>query len=106
VVDTDAVSRGSSGNRGSNRDRDIRKSFVERDLVEYVSIAKSTGTPVKYTARYGLILTDTVRDCKGHRTPKTSRVMFCNPGRNQPFLNPLGMNFTNLFVSANTFNTF
>ena len=35
VLDTGAVSRG-SGNRGSNRERDIRKEFVERDLVEAV----------------------------------------------------------------------
>jgi type I restriction enzyme M protein len=35
VLDTGAVSRG-SGNQGSNRERDIRKIFVERDLVEAV----------------------------------------------------------------------
>jgi len=35
VLDTGAVSRG-SGNTGSNRERDIRKQFVERDLVEAV----------------------------------------------------------------------
>jgi type I restriction enzyme M protein len=35
VLDTGAVSRG-SGNEGSNRERDIRKAFVERDLVEAV----------------------------------------------------------------------
>jgi len=35
VLDTGAVSRG-SGNQGSNRERDIRKVFVERDLVEAV----------------------------------------------------------------------
>ena len=35
VLDTGAVSRG-SGNKGSNRERDIRKNFVERDLVETV----------------------------------------------------------------------
>jgi type I restriction enzyme M protein len=35
VLDTGAVSRG-SGNQGSNRERDIRKAFVERDLVEAV----------------------------------------------------------------------
>ena len=35
VIDTGAVSRG-SGNRGSNRERDIRKAFVEKDLVEAV----------------------------------------------------------------------
>ena len=35
VVDTGAVSRG-SGNVGSNRERDIRKAFVEADLVEMV----------------------------------------------------------------------
>lgn len=35
VIDTGAVSRG-SGNQGSNRERDIRKSFVERDLIEAV----------------------------------------------------------------------
>ena len=35
VLDTGAVSRG-SGNAGSNRERDIRKQFVERDLVEAV----------------------------------------------------------------------
>jgi type I restriction enzyme M protein len=35
VLDTGAVSRG-SGNRGSNKERDIRKQFVEADLVEAV----------------------------------------------------------------------
>jgi len=35
VIDTGAVSRG-SGNTGKNRERDIRKEFVERDLVESV----------------------------------------------------------------------
>jgi type I restriction enzyme M protein len=35
VLDTGAVSRG-SGNEGSNRERDIRKAFVERDLMEAV----------------------------------------------------------------------
>ncbi len=35
VLDTGAVSRG-SGNTGSNRERHIRKAFVERDLVEAV----------------------------------------------------------------------
>jgi type I restriction enzyme M protein len=35
VLDTGAVSRG-SGNQGSNRERDIRRAFVEADLVEAV----------------------------------------------------------------------
>ncbi|WP_416181059.1 N-6 DNA methylase [Bellilinea sp.] len=35
VLDTGAVSRG-SGNSGSNRERDIRKKFVESDLIEAV----------------------------------------------------------------------
>jgi type I restriction enzyme M protein len=35
VIDTGAVSRG-SGNVGKNRERDIRKEFVEKDLVESV----------------------------------------------------------------------
>ncbi len=35
VLDTGAVSRG-SGNQGSNRERDIRKMFVEHDLIEAV----------------------------------------------------------------------
>ena len=35
VIDTGAVSRG-SGNQGSNRERDIRKVFVERDFIETV----------------------------------------------------------------------
>jgi len=35
VLDTGAVSRG-SGNAGKNRERDIRKEFVDRDLVEAV----------------------------------------------------------------------
>jgi len=35
VLDTGAVSRG-SGNQGSNRERDIRKAFVEGDLIEAV----------------------------------------------------------------------
>ena len=35
VLDTGAVSRG-SGNQGSNRERDIRKKFVENDFIEAV----------------------------------------------------------------------
>ena len=35
VLDTGAVSRG-SGNQGSNKERDIRKTFVETDLIEAV----------------------------------------------------------------------
>ena len=35
VLDTGAVSRG-SGNQGSNKERDVRKAFVEADLVETV----------------------------------------------------------------------
>jgi len=35
VLDTGAVSRG-SGNQGSNRERDIRRAFIERDLIEAV----------------------------------------------------------------------
>jgi type I restriction enzyme M protein len=35
VLDTGAVARG-SGNQGSNRERDIRRKFVEKDLVEAV----------------------------------------------------------------------
>ncbi|MBX6770816.1 MAG: SAM-dependent DNA methyltransferase [Chloroflexi bacterium] len=35
VLDTGAVSRG-SGNQGSNRERDIRRKFVESDLIEAV----------------------------------------------------------------------
>jgi len=35
VIDTGAASRG-SGNQGSNRERDIRKAFVERDYIEAV----------------------------------------------------------------------
>ncbi len=35
VLDTGAVSRG-SGNQGSNKERDVRRAFVERDLIEAV----------------------------------------------------------------------
>ncbi len=35
VLDTGAVSRG-SGNQGSNKERDVRKTFVEADLIEAV----------------------------------------------------------------------
>jgi len=35
VIDTGAVGRG-SGNKGSNRERDIRRALVERDLIEAV----------------------------------------------------------------------
>ncbi|MBP7708002.1 MAG: SAM-dependent DNA methyltransferase [Candidatus Aminicenantes bacterium] len=35
VLDTGAVSRG-SGNQGSNKERDIRKAFIENDLIEAV----------------------------------------------------------------------
>jgi type I restriction enzyme M protein len=40
VLDTGAVSRG-SGNQGSNKERDIRKQFVEADLVEAVLLLPS-----------------------------------------------------------------
>lgn len=33
IIDTGAVSRG-SGTKGTNRERDIRKKFVEKDLIE------------------------------------------------------------------------
>lgn len=39
VLDTGAVSRG-SGNTGSNKERDIRKHFVENDLIEAVVLFK------------------------------------------------------------------
>lgn len=39
VLDTGAVSRG-SGNTGSNKERDVRKKFVEDDLVEAVILFK------------------------------------------------------------------
>ena len=35
ILDTGSVSRG-SGNVGTNRERDIRKKFVENDLIEAV----------------------------------------------------------------------
>lgn len=35
VLDTGAVSRG-SGNQGSNKERDVRRAFVEKDLIEAV----------------------------------------------------------------------
>ncbi len=41
VLDTGAVSRG-SGNTGSNRERDVRKQFVEDDLVEAVLLLPET----------------------------------------------------------------
>jgi len=41
VLDTGSVSRG-SGNQGSNRERDIRKGFVEADLVECVILLPET----------------------------------------------------------------
>ena len=37
VLDTGSVSRG-SGNQGSNRERDIRRKFIEDDLVEVVIV--------------------------------------------------------------------
>jgi type I restriction enzyme M protein len=37
VLDTGAVSRG-SGNQGGNRERDIRKAMVEKDLIEAVTL--------------------------------------------------------------------
>lgn len=39
VLDTGAVSRG-SGNTGSNKERDVRKEFVENDLIESVVLFK------------------------------------------------------------------
>lgn len=49
VLDTGAVSRG-SGNQGSNRERDIRRAFVEADLIEAVILtcAAERGTRRPY----------------------------------------------------------
>ena len=49
VLDTGAVSRG-SGNSGSNREREIRKQFVERDWVE----AESAHKELDYTSAAGV----------------------------------------------------
>jgi type I restriction enzyme M protein len=62
VLDTGAVSRG-SGNQGSNRERDIRKAFVERDLIETVILLPEN---LFYnTTAPGIILV--VNRCKPHR---------------------------------------
>ena len=62
VLDTGAVSRG-SGNQGSNRERDIRKAFVERDLIEAVILLPEN---LFYnTTAPGIILV--VNRCKPHR---------------------------------------
>lgn len=44
VLDTGSVSRG-SGNQGCNRERDIRKVFVDNDLVECVILLFAKGRP-------------------------------------------------------------
>jgi type I restriction enzyme M protein len=49
VLDTNAVSRG-SGSKTKNKERDIRKAFVEKDLIESVillpeNLFYNTGAP-------------------------------------------------------------
>ena len=72
VLDTGAVARG-SGNVGKNRERDIRKEFVERDLVEAVILLPENlfyNTPAP-----GIILTIN----RGKR--KKNRILLINASR-------------------------
>ncbi len=72
VLDTGAVSRG-SGNQGSNRERDIRKAFVERDLIEAVVLLPEN---LFYnTTAPGIILV--VNRCKRH----PGEILLINAGK-------------------------
>jgi len=46
VLDTGAASRG-SGNNGANRERDIRRAFIEDDLIEGVILLPETSSTTR-----------------------------------------------------------
>jgi len=74
VLDTGAVSRG-SGNTGRNRERDIRKEFVERDFVESVLLLPEN---LFYnTTAPGIILVIN----KNKPGERRSKVLFINAGK-------------------------
>jgi type I restriction enzyme M protein len=73
VLDTGAVSRG-SGNTGSNRERDIRKAFVERDLIEAVFLLPEN---LFYnTTAPGIILV--IRRHDAARRPHAGQILLVN----------------------------
>ncbi len=72
VLDTGAVSRG-SGNQGSNRERDIRKAFVERELIEAVILLPEN---LFYnTTAPGIILV------VNRRKPRRGEILLINAGQ-------------------------
>lgn len=78
VLDTGAVSRG-SGNEGSNRERDIRKAFVERDLIEAVFLLPEN---LFYnTTAPGIIIV--LNKCKGESPtrPNKGRILLVNASK-------------------------
>ena len=76
VLDTGAVSRG-SGNRGSSRERDIRKTFVEYDLVETVILLPEN---LFYnTTAPGIILV--INKTKSSSRKRKSKIQFINASK-------------------------
>ena len=80
VLDTGAVSRG-SGNQGSNKERDIRKSFVEADMVEAVVLLPENlfyNTPAP-----GIILVLNTRKRHEGKILLINASKLCSKGRHQ-----------------------
>ncbi len=78
VLDTGAASRG-SGNQGSNRERDIRKTFVERDLVEAVILLPEN---LFYnTSAPGIILVINKRKGASGARPNASKILLINASK-------------------------
>ena len=83
VLDTGAVSRG-SGNQGSNKERDIRKTFVEADLVEAVLLLPEN---LFYnTTAPGIILVLNTRKRHKSEILLINASKLCSKGRPKNFL--------------------
>ncbi len=76
VLDTGAAARG-SGNQGSNRERDIRRAFVERDFVEVVVLLPEN---LFYnTTAPGMIVV--LRRDGSHSRPHTGQILLINASK-------------------------
>lgn len=83
VLDTGAVSRG-SGNLGSNKERDIRKAFVEADLVEAVVLLPEN---LFYnTTAPGIVLVLNKRKRYGGEILLINASKLCSKGRPKNYL--------------------
>jgi type I restriction enzyme M protein len=85
VLDTGAVSRG-SGNQGSNRERDIRKQFVEADLIEAVLLLPEN---LFYnTTAPGIVMVISRKKRKPCELLLINATKLCAKGRPKNFLEP------------------